>query len=57
MFCKQNCRDTGELKEKLERIPRENTVMIIDSYAVSAEVNAVKALLKEMGIKYETEEV
>ena len=56
-FCKDECRSIDELSEKLSLVPRENTVIIADSYAVASKYEAVKALLKEMGFKYETEEV
>lgn len=56
-FCKDECRSIDELSEKLNLVPRENTLIIADSYAVASKYEAVKALLKEMGFKYETEEV
>ena len=56
-FCKDECRSIDELSEKLSLVPRENTLIIADSYAVASKYEAVKALLKEMGFKYETEEV
>ena len=56
-FCKDECRNTDDLRDKLDLVPRENTVVIADSYAVASKYEAVKALLKEMGFKYETEEV
>ncbi|MBQ5989148.1 MAG: hypothetical protein IJL67_06605 [Oscillospiraceae bacterium] len=56
-FCNDECRTIDDLREKLNLIPRENTVIIADSYAVASKYEAVKALLKEMGLKYETEEV
>ena len=56
-FCKDECRNTDDLRDKLDLVPRENTVIIADSYAVASKYEAVKALLKEMGFKYETEEV
>lgn len=56
-FCKDECRNTDDLRNKLDLVPRENTVIIADSYAVASKYEAVKALLKEMGFKYETEEV
>lgn len=55
-FCDEECADIEALREKLSSIERENTVMLIDSYAVSAEYHAVEELLKDMAIKYETEE-
>ena len=56
-FCKDECRNTDDLRDKLDLVPRENTVIIADSYAIASKYEAVKALLKEMGFKYETEEV
>ena len=56
-FCKDECRSIDELSEKLSLVPRENTLIIADSYAVASKYEAVKALLKEMGFKYETEEI
>ncbi len=56
-FCKDDCSSAAGLREKLSSVPRENTIIIADSYAVASEVESVKALLTEMGFKYETEEV
>lgn len=47
------CADLEELKTKLAAIKRENTVMIIDSFAVSSTYRGVKTILSEMGIDYE----
>lgn len=47
------CADLAELKNKLTEIKRENTVMIVDSFAVSATYHGVKKLLNEIGIDYE----
>lgn len=47
------CADMEELQKRLTEIKRENTVMIIDSFAVSATYRGVKAMLNEMGIDYE----
>ena len=47
------CADLTELKNKLAEIKRENTVMIVDSFAVSSTYHGVKKLLNELGIDYE----
>ena len=47
------CANLEELKIKLTGIKRENTVMIIDSFAVSSAYWGVKTLLNEMGMDYE----
>ena len=47
------CADLEELKIKLAAIKRENTVMIIDSFAVSSTYRGVTRILNEMGIDYE----
>jgi len=47
------CADLPELKEKLSEIRRENTVIIIDSFAVSSTYHAVEDMLNELGIEYE----
>lgn len=47
------CADMEELQKKLAEIKRENTVMIIDSFAVSATYRGVEAMLNELGIDYE----
>ena len=49
----ENCPDYADLKERLSKIRRENTVMIIDSFAVSSSYQSVKKLLNELGIEYE----
>jgi len=51
------CENIDEVKEYLSHIPRENTVMLIDSFAVLKYMNDAETLLKEMGIQYEIEEV
>lgn len=56
-FRGKSCENIDAVREQISRIPRENTVMIIDSYAVSQKVKDAEKLLKEMGIQYETEEV
>lgn len=47
------CADLTELKNKLTAIKRENTVIIIDSFAVSSTYRSVENMLNEMGIDYE----
>lgn len=49
----ESCVDLNELKDKLSEIKRQNTVMIIDSFAVSSTYRGVKGLLNELGIDYE----
>ena len=49
----ESCADLEELKTKLTGINRENTVIIIDSFAVSSIYHGVEKLLSEMGIDYE----
>ncbi len=47
------CADLTELKSKLSEIKRQNTVMVIDSFAVASTYHGVEAMLNEMGIDYE----
>ena len=49
----EECQDSVDLKNRLSQIRRENTVMIIDSFAVSSTYQSVKNLLNELGIEYE----
>ena len=56
-FCGEVCENTEDVKTKLSKIKRENTVIIIDSYAVSSKIKEAESILTEMGIKYEMEEV
>ena len=49
----ETCADLLELKTRLTEIKRENTVIIIDSFAVSSLYRGVKDMLNEMGIDYE----
>ena len=49
----ETCADLSELKTRLTEIKRENTVIIIDSFAVSSLYRGVKDMLNEMGIDYE----
>lgn len=56
IFSGTECAGFEELKSNVESIRRENTVILIDSFAVSSKYHAAEKLLKELGIKYETEE-
>ena len=47
------CAGLTELKNKLTAIKRENTVIIIDSFAVSSTYRSVEDMLNEMGFDYE----
>ena len=49
----ESCADLNELEDKLSEIKRQNTVMIIDSFAVSSTYRGVEELLNELGIDYE----
>lgn len=49
----EGCADVWELKNKLSRIQRENTVILIDSFAVSSTYHSVETILNELGIDYE----
>ena len=56
-FCGEVCENAEDIKTKLSKIKRENTVIIIDSYAVSSKIKEAESILTEMGINYEMEEV
>lgn len=47
------CTDHNELKEKLSQIRKENTVIVIDSFAVSSTYHSVETILNELGLSYE----
>ena len=47
------CADLADLEKRLTEIKRENTVIIIDSFAVSSTYRGVEKMLNEMGIDYE----
>lgn len=49
----QQCTDLSDLKNRLSEIRRENTVIVIDSFAVSSVYHAVEDMLNELGIEYE----
>lgn len=49
----EKCADLTDLKNRLSNIRRENTVMIIDSFAVASTYHAIVEMLKEMGMDYE----
>lgn len=46
------CADLDDLEKRLSEIKRENTVMIIDSFAVSSTYRSVEKILDELGIAY-----
>lgn len=56
-FCGEPCESIDEVEEKLSQIKRENTVMLIDSFAVASSFHAAEELLKKIPINYEVEEV
>lgn len=56
IFSGEKCADFDELKEKVKDIRIGNPVILIDNYAVSSKYHAAENLLKESGLKYETEE-
>lgn len=47
------CTGLEELEKQLSEIKRENTVIIIDSFAVSSTYRKVEDMLNKMGIDYE----
>ena len=49
----EGCADLMDLQKRLSEIKRENTVIIIDSFAISSTYHAVEAALNELGIEYE----
>ena len=53
IFRGEQCVDLSDLKSKLSLIRRENTVIIIDYFAVSSTYHSVKDMLNELGIEYE----
>lgn len=55
-FNGEPCKDISEIKEKLSEIKKQNTVLIVDHYAVSSYYHDVEDLLKELGISYKYEE-
>lgn len=52
-ICGEECRNYVDLQERVSQIRRENTVIIIDSFAVSSVYQSVRNLLDELGIEYE----
>lgn len=56
IFSGINCANFEELENNVKEIRRENTVILVDSFAVASKYHAAEKLLKELGIKYETEE-
>lgn len=53
VFSGENCEGLEDLKRKLSRIRRENTVILIDSFAAASTYHAVEDMLNELGIEYE----
>lgn len=49
----EQCVDLEDLKSRLSAIRRENTVMLIDSFAVASVYRSVKDMLEDLGIIYE----
>lgn len=47
------CSDLDDLQKRLSAIRRENTVIIIDSFAASSIYHVVEDMLDELGIEYE----
>lgn len=56
VFSGEECDDYADLAERLSSIRRENTVVLIDSFAVSSAYHAAEDLIKQKGIKYKTAE-
>ena len=52
-FSGEKCSDLTDLKVRLANIRRENTVIVIDSFAVASTYHAIVEMLKEMGMDYE----
>ena len=53
VFSGEKCEGLEDLKRKLSRIRRENTVILIDSFAAASTYHAVEDMLNELGIEYE----
>lgn len=53
IFKGEQCDDLSDLKSKLSLIRRENTVIIIDDFAVASTYHSVEDMLNELGIEYE----
>lgn len=49
----EQCADLSDLQGRLSAIKRENTVIIIDSFAISSTYHEVEKMLDELGIAYE----
>lgn len=49
----KKCTDLADLKDKLSAIRRENTVILIDSFAVASVYHAIEDICTELGIRYE----
>lgn len=52
-FCGEVCGELEDLRNRLDGIRRENTVIIVDSFAVSSTYHEVEDMLNELGIEYE----
>lgn len=52
-FGGKKCTDLVDLKKKLSAIRRENTVILIDSFAVASVYHAIEDICIELGIRYE----
>ncbi len=49
----KKCADLADLKDRLSAIRRENTVILIDSFAVASVYHAIEDICTELGIRYE----
>lgn len=52
-FSGEKCADIEDLRNRLSQIQRENTIIIIDSFAAAKTYRAVATMLEQMGINYE----
>ena len=52
-FSGESCVDLQNLKSRLLAIRKENTVIVIDSFAVASIYHSIESLLNELGIEYE----
>ena len=51
------CEGIEDVKTRLSQIKKENTIMIVDSYAAAAAFRDIESILQELGINYEVEEL
>lgn len=49
----ERCGGLSELKNRLSEIQRENTVVLVDSFAAASTYHSVEDILNELGIDYE----